>query len=56
MITLFALSAVIGVIMLFFENAAKYSSPAPSMYQTSGYGWIFITIGIIGYVCVSFLP
>lgn len=56
MISLFTLSIIIGAIILFFDRAAKWSSPAPSMYRTSGTGWIFIIGGLIGIGFVSLLP
>lgn len=56
MTSLFGLCAIVGVIWLILESGAKYSSPAPSMYRTSGNGWILVFIGVVGAICVSFLP
>jgi hypothetical protein len=56
MITLFAIVAIFGLLWLFFESAAKSTSVAPSMYRTSGNGLILIIIGVIGILCVKFLP
>lgn len=56
MTTLFLICALVGVIWLILENGAKYSSPAPSMYRTSGNGWVLVLIGAIGWICVRFMP
>lgn len=55
MTAFFAIVAVVGVVWLMLESGAKYSSPAPSMYATSGNGWLLIIVGVIGALCVGFL-
>jgi hypothetical protein len=52
MTVFFAIVAIVGVLWLMIERAAKYSSPAPSMYYTSGNGWLLIIIGVVGAICV----
>ena len=54
MISFFAIVAVVGGVWLLLESGAKYSSPAPSMYSTSGNGWMLIIIGVVGVLCVGF--
>lgn len=54
--TLFVICIVLGFLWVVLEQGAKASSPAPSMYRTSGDGWILVVAGIVGFVCVSFLP
>ena len=54
--TLFGICALVGVVWLLFESGAKNSSPAPSMYRTSGNGWILVVVGVVGALCVGFLP
>jgi hypothetical protein len=51
----FGIIAVVGIVWLMLESGAKYSSPAPSMYTTSGNGWLLIIVGVIGALCVKFL-
>lgn len=55
MISFFVIVAVVGLVWLMLESAAKYNSPAPSMYSTSGNGWLLIIIGVVGVLCVGFL-
>jgi len=56
MMTLFAICAAIGVLWLMLEAAAKSGSVAPSMYRTSGNGWILVIIGAVGLICTRYLP
>jgi uncharacterized membrane protein YeaQ/YmgE (transglycosylase-associated protein family) len=56
MTTLFAICAAVGAVWLVLEAGAKAGSVAPSMYRTSGNGWILILIGVIGAICASYLP
>lgn len=47
---LFAIFAVLGLIIVILDSGARASSPAPSMYQSDagGWGWIiFIVCGLI---------
>ena len=54
--TLFVICAIFGFLWVLIEQGAKYSTPAPSMYRTSGDGWLLVVVGVIGFICVSFLP
>ncbi len=56
MTSLFGLCVVVGFLWLFVEHAARMNSPAPSMGRESGNGWILIMVGVIGALCVSYLP
>lgn len=56
MTTLFGICAVVGVLWLLLESGAKHGSPAPSMHRTSGNGWILVLVGVIGVICVNYLP
>ncbi len=55
MTVFFAVVTVVGALWLLLEHNAKYTSVAPSMYRTSGNGWLLIIIGAIGILCVRFL-
>lgn len=47
---LFAIFAILGLMVALLGHAAKYNSPAPSMYQSDATGWgvlIFIVAGLI---------
>lgn len=55
MIAFFGICAFVGVFWLVLESAARSTSVAPSMYRTSGNGWILILIAVIGAICVSYL-
>jgi hypothetical protein len=55
MTAFFGIVAVVGMVWLMLESGAKYSSPAPSMYATSGNGWLLIIIGVVGALCAGFL-
>jgi hypothetical protein len=49
MTTLFVIVVVVGILWLILESGAKYGSPAPSMYRTSGNGWILISSAWLGH-------
>ncbi len=55
MTVFFAVVVVVGALWLLLENGAKHASVAPSMYRTSGNGWLLIIVGAIGILCVRFL-
>lgn len=51
---LFAIFALFGLFAALIELAAKSNSVAPSMYRTSGVGWIiFIVCGLISLACLA---
>ena len=52
----FFLLMLVGFLWIALEAAAKVSSVAPSMYQTSGFGWLLVIAGIIGEFCIWVLP
>lgn len=56
MMTMFAICAAMGVVAVIFENGAKAASIAPSMYRTSGAGWLLVIIGVVGFLCARYLP
>lgn len=55
MTVFFGIVIAVGVLWLLLEAGAKAGSPAPSMYRSSGNGWILVIVGIIGAICVGYL-
>lgn len=54
MIAFFGIVAVVCLMWLLLELAAKANSAAPSMVRMSGNGWVLVLIGVVGAICVRF--
>jgi hypothetical protein len=51
MITLGTIFVAVGIIWVVLEHGARMASVAPSMYRTSGNGWLLVILGAVIAAC-----